>query len=106
MTRMFAAYGFVCAGAYQPFDSVHVGECRWPITFGKRDRAGSGRLKRVKNNFKDLDEHIKVFEPLLFEEVKAQITPLLFEEVKAQITPLLFEEVKAQITQQNDEEEG
>ncbi|ONK60305.1 uncharacterized protein A4U43_C08F16750 [Asparagus officinalis] len=40
----------------------------------KRDRAGGRGLKRVKNSFEDLDEYIKVFEPLLFEEVKAQIT--------------------------------
>lgn len=30
-------------------------------------------LKQVKDTYKDVDEYIGTFEPLLFEEVKAQI---------------------------------
>ncbi|WOL15526.1 hypothetical protein Cni_G24307 [Canna indica] len=33
----------------------------------------SSKLKRVKSTFKDVDEYLGIFEPLLFEEVKAQI---------------------------------
>lgn len=30
-------------------------------------------LKRVKDTYKDVDDYLATFEPLLFEEVKAQI---------------------------------
>ncbi|KAG6490987.1 hypothetical protein ZIOFF_052319 [Zingiber officinale] len=33
----------------------------------------TSKLKRVTNTFNDVDEYISIFEPLLFEEVKAQI---------------------------------
>ncbi|CAI0375634.1 unnamed protein product [Linum tenue] len=38
---------------------------------GKKDAAG---LKEVKNSYKDVDDYLSTFEPLLFEEVKANIT--------------------------------
>ncbi|CAL1385468.1 unnamed protein product [Linum trigynum] len=38
---------------------------------GKNDAAG---LKKVKNSYKDVDDYLSTFEPLLFEEVKANIT--------------------------------
>lgn len=31
------------------------------------------RLKEVKDTYEDVDEYLDTFEPLLFEEVKAQI---------------------------------
>ncbi|CAL9186896.1 unnamed protein product [Musa hybrid cultivar] len=44
---------------------------------GKKNRKdrneSTSRLKRVKNTFKDVEEYLGIFEPLLFEEVKAQI---------------------------------
>ncbi|KAJ0266368.1 DNA2/NAM7 helicase-like [Hirschfeldia incana] len=36
-------------------------------------RDSEGKLSVVKNTFKDADDYIETFEPLLFEEVKAQI---------------------------------
>ncbi|KAK1402324.1 putative helicase MAGATAMA 3 [Heracleum sosnowskyi] len=36
-------------------------------------KAGDWGLKEVKHTYKDVDEYISTFEPLLFEEVKAQI---------------------------------
>lgn len=40
-----------------------------------KDEIGGGGLglKEVKNTYKDIDDYISTFEPLLFEEVKAQI---------------------------------
>ncbi|XP_074381844.1 putative helicase MAGATAMA 3 [Apium graveolens] len=38
-----------------------------------KKKAGDLGLKEVKHTYKDVDEYISIFEPLLFEEVKAQI---------------------------------
>jgi senataxin len=43
------------------------------------DEASSG-LGEVKDTYKDVDDYISTFEPLLFEEVKAQITQKRDEE--------------------------
>ncbi|RWW12411.1 hypothetical protein GW17_00023918 [Ensete ventricosum] len=39
----------------------------------KNRNESTSKLKRVKNTFKDVEEYLGIFEPLLFEEVKAQI---------------------------------
>ncbi|KAJ6734513.1 DNA2/NAM7 HELICASE FAMILY [Salix purpurea] len=36
-------------------------------------KGGSSGLRQVKNTYKDVDDYLATFEPLLFEEVKAQI---------------------------------
>ncbi|KAL0384527.1 UNVERIFIED_CONTAM: putative helicase MAGATAMA 3 [Sesamum radiatum] len=41
---------------------------------------GAVELKEVKNTYKDVDEYLDTFEPLLFEEVKAQIVQRKDEE--------------------------
>ncbi|KAK4476866.1 hypothetical protein RD792_016030 [Penstemon davidsonii] len=47
----------------------------------KKNVSGSGvELKEVKNTYKDVDEYLDTFEPLLFEEVKAQIVQVKEEE--------------------------
>ncbi|PIN02212.1 hypothetical protein CDL12_25277 [Handroanthus impetiginosus] len=48
---------------------------------GKKIGDGSAEeLKEVKNTYKDVDEYLDTFEPLLFEEVKAQIVQRKDEE--------------------------
>ncbi|OMO92078.1 putative helicase MAGATAMA 3 [Corchorus olitorius] len=42
--------------------------------------AAASSLKEVKNSYKDVDEYLATFEPLLFEEVKAQIVQRKDEE--------------------------
>ena len=41
-----------------------------------KEKAGDGDigLKEVKDTYKDMDDYISTFEPLIFEEIKAQIT--------------------------------
>lgn len=39
----------------------------------ERGKGGGSRLRQVKNTYKDVDDYLATFEPLLFEEVKAQI---------------------------------
>ncbi|KAL3814454.1 hypothetical protein ACJIZ3_015722 [Penstemon smallii] len=47
----------------------------------KKHVSGSGvELKEVKNTYKDVDEYLDTFEPLLFEEVKAQIVQVKEQE--------------------------
>lgn len=43
-------------------------------------------LKKVKSNYSDVDDYISTFEPLLFEEVKAQIAQRKDEEEDSGIT--------------------
>lgn len=48
------------------------------ICLGIHEKQKSGKnikkgLKAVKDTFKDVDDYLSTFEPLLFEEVKAQI---------------------------------
>lgn len=43
---------------------------------GNNKKKGDGTalsLKKVKDTYKDVDDYLSTFEPLLFEEVKAQI---------------------------------
>ncbi|XP_031473358.1 probable helicase MAGATAMA 3 isoform X2 [Nymphaea colorata] len=40
----------------------------------KKGDGGGLVLQKVKHTFRDVDEYMRIFEPLLFEEVKAQIT--------------------------------
>ncbi|KAF3791608.1 putative helicase MAGATAMA 3 [Nymphaea thermarum] len=40
----------------------------------KKGEGGGLVLQKVKHTFRDVDEYMRIFEPLLFEEVKAQIT--------------------------------
>ncbi|OMO79958.1 putative helicase MAGATAMA 3 [Corchorus capsularis] len=46
----------------------------------KSKDAAASSLKEVKNSYKDVDEYLATFEPLLFEEVKAQIVQRKDEE--------------------------
>ncbi|KAL0357121.1 UNVERIFIED_CONTAM: putative helicase MAGATAMA 3 [Sesamum calycinum] len=46
----------------------------------KSGDGGAVELKEVKNTYKDVDEYLDTFEPLLFEEVKAQIVQRKDEE--------------------------
>lgn len=39
----------------------------------ERGKGGGSGLRQVKNTYKDVDDYLATFEPLLFEEVKAQI---------------------------------
>ncbi|CAH8381905.1 unnamed protein product [Eruca vesicaria subsp. sativa] len=39
----------------------------------KKHEDSEGKLSVVKNTYKDVDEYFETFQPLLFEEVKAQI---------------------------------
>ncbi|KAL3567703.1 hypothetical protein D5086_030354 [Populus alba] len=39
----------------------------------ERGKRGGSGLRQVKNTYKDVDDYLATFEPLLFEEVKAQI---------------------------------
>ena len=41
-----------------------------------KEKAADGAigLKEVKDTYKDMDDYISTFEPLIFEEIKAQIT--------------------------------
>lgn len=41
-----------------------------------KEEASELGLKAVKDKYKDVDDYLSTFEPLLFEEVKAQITQL------------------------------
>lgn len=53
----------------------------FPNLFGWQDRSKNLKkvsaaelgLREVKDNYKDVDDYLATFEPLLFEEVKAQI---------------------------------
>lgn len=45
----------------------------WKQKSKKNGKGESSGLKQVKNTYKDVDDYLATFEPLLFEEVKAQI---------------------------------
>ncbi|GAB4850823.1 hypothetical protein Ancab_030122 [Ancistrocladus abbreviatus] len=46
----------------------------------QKDGGSNGGLKKVKDTFEDVDDYLSTFEPLLFEEVKGQITQAKDEE--------------------------
>lgn len=47
---------------------------------GDIEEGGGLGLKKVKTTYKDIDDYISTFEPLIFEEVKAQIAQKKDEE--------------------------
>jgi senataxin len=57
---------------------------------GKVSDGASSRLREVKDTYNDVDDYISTFEPLLFEEVKAQITQKKDEEESIFLSSFFF----------------
>jgi hypothetical protein len=57
---------------------------------GKVGDGASSGLREVKDTYKDVDDYISTYEPLIFEEVKAQITQKRDEEEGIFLSSLFF----------------